>query len=204
MADSRETKLWLLRHPEPNASVAGRCYGSLDVALSGEGIRQAHAVARALAGEKLAAIYTSPLRRCSEAARILAEARGVEAKAVSELRELHFGECEGRSYAEIAASMPELYKKWMERPTSVRFPGGESLSEMQARVIPAARELRLRHAGESIAVVTHSGTIRIMLAEAMGLDLDRMFRIGQRYGGVTLIRYFGESPVVETVNGTGR
>lgn len=125
-SSNSETVLWLLRHPEPEAEAHGRCYGSLDVALSPNGIRQAHAVANALARESLAAIFTSPRQRCTEAARILAVGRECSVEIVGALRELNFGEFEGRSFDEIAATHPELYRQWMEHPTETQFPGGES------------------------------------------------------------------------------
>src|SRR5215472_11912326 len=93
-----ETRLWLLRHPQPEAAAAGRCYGSLNVKLSPEGIRQAHSVAESLAIEPLAAIYTSPRQRCIEAASILAAGRPCAVEVMDALRELDFGEFEGRSY----------------------------------------------------------------------------------------------------------
>ncbi len=124
-SSSKETVLWLLRHPEPEAAAA-RCYGSLDLRLSEVGIRQARTAARALANRPLAAIYTSPSQRCQQAAHILAAGRGCPVEAVDALRELDFGEFEGRGYEEIASLYPDLYAQWMEHPTEIRFPDGES------------------------------------------------------------------------------
>jgi alpha-ribazole phosphatase len=200
-AGNRETVLWLLRHPEPEASARGRCYGSLDVALSPDGIRQARSVADALAEKTFAAIYTSPRQRCTQAAEILAAGRTCRVETVAALRELDFGELEGRTYDEIAAMYPDLYQQWMERPTEIHFPGGESFAEMHVRVIEATRDLRLRHTGQSIALVTHGGVIRITLADALGMKSANIFRIGQRYGAINEIRYVGETAIVELVNG---
>jgi alpha-ribazole phosphatase len=195
-----ETRLWLLRHPEPEAFAQGRCYGSLDVGLSPQGVRQADEVANALVMEPLAAIYTSPSRRCAEAAAKIVVGRTCPVGIMDELRELNFGEFEGRTYEEIAALYPEIYRQWMERPTDVRFPGGECLVDMVARVVTAENTLRLMHAGQSVAVVTHAGAIRIILGRGLGMDLANIFRIGQGYGAVNLVRYFGSSPVVELMN----
>ena len=194
-----QTKLWLLRHPEPEPDAVGRCYGTLDLDLSEVGLRQAHSLADALAGETLSAVYTSPSRRCTHAAQILAAGR---ATTLDALRELNFGELEGRTYDEIAEAYPKVYKTWMERPTEVQFPGGESFDDMCARVTSAARDLRARHAGASIALVTHGGVIRILLAEALGIPATNIFRIGQSHAAMNLVRYFGDSPVVELINGT--
>jgi alpha-ribazole phosphatase len=202
MADSSfpQTTLCMLRHPEPEEAASGRCYGSLDVALSAKGIQQAQAAAKVLAGETFAAIYTSPRQRCVQAAAILAAGRTCPLETVDAFRELDFGELEGRTYDEIAALYPELYRQWMDRPTETRFPGGESFSEMRARVLAAARQILSRHRGRSVALVTHGGVIRILLAEALCMDPANMFRIGQRHCGISLIRYFGDFPVVELAN----
>ena len=199
-AGNPETVLWLLRHPEPEASARGRCYGSLDVALSPEGIRQARSVADRLAQETFTAIYTSPRQRCRQAAQILAAGRTCPVETKAALRELDFGQFEGRTYDEIAALYPDLYQQWMERPTETQFPGGESYGEMHARVMAITRDLPSRHAGQSIALVTHGGVIRIILADALGMDSGNIFRIGQRYGAINVVRYFGESAIVEMVN----
>ncbi len=195
------TVLWLIRHPEPEAAAEGRCYGSKDWQLSETGLRQARAIAAQLAAEPLAAIYTSPRRRCVEAANLLAAGRTCAAVVMEPLRELDFGEFEGRLYEEIESLYPALYREWMERPTEVQFPGGESFSQMRSRVLAAADGLRARHAGEAVALVTHGGVNRIILADALGMPPAHIFRVAQRYGAVNRIRYFGDMPLVELVNG---
>jgi alpha-ribazole phosphatase len=202
MADiiSPETILWLLRHPEPEASATGRCYGSLDLELSANGLLQAHATAKVLAREPLNAIYSSPRRRCQQAARILAAGRTCSIETMDALREMDFGAFEGRGFDEIAALYPEIYRQWMEHPTEVRFPDGEDFSEMRARVLAAVEDIRSRHLGERVALVTHGGVVRIILAEALGMAPANIFRLGQRYGGINRIRYFGEVPSVEVMN----
>jgi alpha-ribazole phosphatase len=193
--------LWLIRHPEPEAAAEGRCYGSKDWQLSEAGLRQAHAIAAQLAAEPLAAIYTSPRRRCMQAAELLSAGRACPVETLDALRELDFGDFEGRRYEEIEARYPALYREWMERPTEVRFPGGENFHDMRARVLAAAADLRSRHSEEAIALVTHGGVNRILLAEALGMKPEHIFRIGQQYGAVNLIRYFGDTPLVDLVNG---
>jgi alpha-ribazole phosphatase len=195
-----ETILWLIRHPEPTESAKGRCYGSLDVALPPEGIRHAHSLATALASERFAAIYTSPRQRCMETTRIIATGRSCPLEIVDALRELDFGIFEGRSYDEIAALDPDCYRQWMENPTEVQFPGGESFSQISDRVIGATRDLLARHQGDSIIFVTHGGPIRIILADALGMPSSNIFRIGQRYGAINRIRYPAGIPIVELMN----
>src|SRR5262249_40199384 len=149
-------------------------------------------------------IYSSPLARCRDAAQILSAGQPLEPVTLDALRELDFGQVEGLTYTEIEQRYPELYRQWMERPTQVRFPGGESFGDMRTRVLRAVKGLVERHAGESIVLVTHAGVIRIVLADALGMEPDHIFRIGQRYGGISLIHYVDGVPVVELVNGTLR
>lgn len=193
-----ETVLWLIRHPEPDHSARGLCYGALDIALSDSGIRHAHAISEKLVNENFAAIYSSPKQRCTVTARLLARGRSVET--VGDLRELDFGKLEGRSYEEIAASYPDVYKRWMENPTGTEFPDGESFCQMSTRVLGVLNELLARHAGESIAVVTHGGPIRVMLADALGIPLRNIFRIEQHYGAISRLRYRDGMPSVDLVN----
>lgn len=199
-----ETTFWLIRHPEPEASASGRCYGSLDMKLSEAGIRQAHEVAEALQAEPLAAIYASPRQRCVEAAEILAGATGCPLRTVDALRELDFGAFEGRTYDEIAALYPEVYRQWMESPTEVQFPGGEGFSQMRSRVLAAAADLLGRHNGQTVALVTHGGAIRILLAEALCMPAANLFRLGQRYAAINRIRYQENIPIVDLMNGVPR
>jgi alpha-ribazole phosphatase len=194
------TSLWLIRHPEPQEEARGRCCGTLDVTLSPEGLRQAQRVADKLREEAFAAIYASPRQRCQDAAKILARGRTGAPKTLDALREIDFGEFEGRSYDEIAASHPELYRQWMEHPTEVQFPGGESFHQMRERVVETAEMLRRRHDGEAIALVTHGGVIRILIADALSIPAANIFRIAQWYSATNLIRYQEGVPSVELVN----
>ena len=194
------TRLVLVRHAETEESARGRCCGSLDVALSPAGKRQAEALARALVEVPLAAVYTSPLRRACETARPLADAHGVELRAHAGLRELDFGELEGMRYEDIAAERPELFRAWTDEPGSVRFPGGEGLADLRARALPAVAEIRGRHEREAVAVVAHAGVMRVVLADALGLPDRAFFRLDQAYGGVSVVDWVEGVPVVRCVN----
>ena len=176
------TVFTLIRHPQP--AVIGICYGSLDVPLSEEGLQHARAIAEELAAEAFAAIYTSPLQRCAVTARMVAEGRECPLETLDSLRELDFGCFEGRTFDDLARDCPDVYRRWMEAPTEVKFPGGESYAALRTRVMSAVRELRVRHAGQSIALVTHGGVIRTLVAEVRGLDPGRMFEIEVPYGSI--------------------
>lgn len=196
------TRLIMIRHGEPEADARGRCYGRLDVGLSDRGREQAAACAAALAREPVDAVYASPRRRAVESAGYVAGPRGIEVRVEEALREIDFGEFEGRTYDEIAHDYPDVYREWMEHPTEVAFPGGESYVGMRERVASAVRRIRAAHPGRTVAIVSHGGTNRVVLAEALGLADAAIFRFDQSFAAASVVDYFAETPVVRLLNGT--
>jgi len=193
-------RMWLIRHGEPETDAQGRCYGRLDWGLSDRGQFQAQMAAQALSGKPLAAVYSSPRRRARQSAEFLGTAKGMAVQILEGLCEIDFGDFEGLTYEEIERQYPEQYQRWMTRPTEIHFPGGESFAQMQTRVIATTTKLCQRHQGQSIAIVSHGGVNRIILAEALGMPPTHIFRIAQRYAGLNLVSYYEGVPTVELVN----
>lgn len=193
-------RLILVRHAETEASARGRCYGSLDVGLSPLGRRQCAALATALAVESVAAVVASPRVRAVETATPIAKRHGLAVRVEPSLAELDFGELEGRSYDEIAASFPELYAEWMMQPTEVRFPGGESYADLEARTLDAVGAMLAAFDGRTVVVVTHGGVIRAVLSHALGVPADRIFRITVDPASRSVVEWVGGEPVVRMVN----
>jgi alpha-ribazole phosphatase/probable phosphoglycerate mutase len=193
------SRLVLVRHCEPQDDARGRCYGSLDVGLSSAGRDNAVRVAAELAALDYDAVYTSPRARAVDTAAPIAAARGLVPLVDDGLREIDFGELEGRTYDEIAASEPDLYRAWMETPTRVTFPGGESFADVKARALAAYERIRAAH--ESAVVVTHGGVVRAGLAAWLGMPDEAIFRLAQEYGGVTIVDWIDGAPLVRLVNG---
>lgn len=189
------TRLILVRHAEPDEAVRGRCYGSLDVRLSSRGRAQAAAVARELDDVTIDAIYSSPRAR----ALMTAAAFQREVVIVEDLREIDFGALEGLTYADAEARYPDVYRVWMERPTVVVFPDGESYAQVPVRVRAAAAVIRRAHA--SALVVAHGGTVRTLVAEALRMNDADIFRIGVDHASITVIDAFADgTPIVRLLN----
>ena len=158
----------LVRHGETDWNRERRFQGHADQPLNEAGRRQAGELADLLAGDRLAAVYTSPLRRASETAAIVAERLGLESHAVEALREIDVGDWQGLTIEEIRTRFPERADvAWRSG-----WENGETHDELGARVIPALRDLAGRHAGESVLGVTHAGPIRAALAAATGVSLE--------------------------------
>lgn len=194
------TRLYLVRHAVTRLE-SGRCCGSLDVGLSDEGREQARLLEAALGNVELAALYTSPLQRAQQTADVIAVRRNLVPKTLPGLAEIDFGELEGRRFEEIAATHPDLYATWLSRPTETEFPKGERFADFSRRVRNAVRGIRLAHEREPIAIVSHGGPIRIVVADALAMPQRALFRLDQSFAGLTVIDYWIEgSPIVRLLN----
>jgi 2,3-bisphosphoglycerate-dependent phosphoglycerate mutase len=181
-----------------NGTLAGRSKG---VHLDETGRTQAAAAAERLAGLELAAVVTSPLERCRETAKLLAP--GATAKVERRLLECDYGDWTGREIKQLAKE--KLWGVVQAQPSAARFPGGESLQEMAARVVGAVRE---RDASLTAEVgdhavwlaVSHGDPIKAVLADALGMHLDAFQRIVVDPGSLSVVRYTPHRAFVVTMN----
>lgn len=151
------TELYLVRHGETEWNAARRIQGRTDIPLNDTGREQARQAAELLARRRWQGVYTSPLGRAHETARIIADRLGLEGVTdIDALVERDYGEAEGMGFDEIEALYPE----------GVRAPGQETREEVAARVVPALLELAERHPGERLVIVSHGGAIRSVLQTA--------------------------------------
>lgn len=162
-------------------------------------MQQTVELAHALAAVELAAVYTSPLARAAETAQAIAAHHGLTPSLVSGLREIDLGKVDGLQFEEYPA---ELRAALLDKPATVRFPGGESYEELRARVVAALGDIVSRHAGETVAAISHAGAIRAALATWLGVPAEASFRIDQSFAGVTVVDWIDGAPFVRLVNGT--
>ena len=163
------TELILARHGETDWNRENRFQGRADPPLNALGRRQSAELADALAGEAIARVYTSPLRRASETAGIVADRLGLEVEPLEPLQEIDVGAWSGLTREEVAATFPAEYARWLERAPH-GFENGETYEQLAARVVPAIRDLAARHPSETVLVVTHGGPSRVLQAHAAGID----------------------------------
>jgi len=165
------TRVFLVRHGATVLSAEDRYAGSVDVALSGEGRAQARALGTRLAGEALAAVYASPMSRAQDTARSIVDGRGLDVATVPELRETDHGHWEGRTREEIRAAFPDEYARWERDPFTFAPSNGETGLQVLARALPAFLAIVGRHPDRSVLVVSHKATIRLVIAELLGVEL---------------------------------
>ena len=166
------TRIIAVRHGETAWNVDTRIQGHLDIALNDTGRWQARQVARALADEPLAAVYTSDLQRAHATAQAIAQASGAPFVAEPGLRERSFGELEGRTFAEIEAELPEQARRWRQRDPHFAPTGGETLVQLRERIAATTHRLAAQHTEQLIVLVAHGGVLDMLYRLATGLDLQ--------------------------------
>ncbi len=168
------TTLYLCRHGETDFPLDRiYCDEREDPPLNATGRCQAKALAEGLAGERLEKIYASPVGRTWETAEYLARVSGCSVEAVPALVERRFGVWEGLTFAEIQRDDPRGYAAWKADQAGYAPEGGETAYALAERVGPAMTALIEAHPGGRIAVVSHVGPLRVFLAEALGMPLER-------------------------------
>lgn len=180
------TDFHLLRHGEHTLQgkiVAGRTPG---IGLSDRGRVEAEAAAARLAAANIAAIYASPLQRAQETAAIVAERLSLDLATRDDLDEVDFGDWTGSTFAAIRETTH--YPAWATRRSLAFIPGGETMRNVQRRMVETIMDLHTVHPDAAVVLVSHGDPIRAALAFALGMPLDYLTRIEIATGSVSTIR----------------
>jgi len=173
----------LVRHGQTAWNVERRFLGRTDVPLDELGRAQAARLGARLRPLAPLPVYASPLRRARETAETVGPARLVPG-----LAEMDMGELEGLSGSECLARYPAVLVAWREDPSSTEIPGGETLAQVQARAVPAFRELVAAHRpGEQLLVVTHQLTLATLLCDLTGRPLSEFRTWSHRNTGLSVV-----------------
>ncbi len=193
-------RLVLVRHAETDWNREHRYQGWQDEPLSEAGRIQAEAAGRLLAGEPLAAVWSSPLRRSRDTAAAIAAPRGLPVRIDEAFREMCFGQWEGLTAEDVSARFPGLYRRWIESPHLAALPGAETLAQVKARALEGLEGLRHAHEGQRVCLVTHGITSRILILEALGLGLDRIWSLQVSFTGISELEFRDDWAAVHYMN----
>jgi len=178
-------RIYLVRHGTTTLNVENRYRGRRDIPLDAQGYQDAVDAARRLSAEGLAAVYTGPLRRTIATAQIVAdEARVPDIRILHGLNNVDYGAWEGMTAEEAAMFDPEAFTLYRAFPARAACPLGERLSDAQQRMIDALELIGSRHAGETVAAVTHAVMIRLTMV-ALGDVPGESWRVPVGRGSVT-------------------
>jgi broad specificity phosphatase PhoE len=197
-------RLILVRHGETEHNRGSLALGRADVPLNEKGIRQAAALEFALAEEKIAAIYCSPLQRALETAKRIAAPHDIDVKIEERLIEMDIGDLEGLTFPEIGKAHPDLLQNWAgpNGPT-YRMPGSnETLTDVLARAREAVEEIIARHAEETVVTVTHNFVILATLAWLLMIDLAEFRRLRHSVAAISSVEITSARVQVITLNDT--
>lgn len=192
-------RLLLVRHGEVESNDARRYWGHRDVPLNAVGRDQAERLRDRLVGDHLAAVYSSDLSRARETAEIIAQLHRAPVVQCPELREIAFGRFEGLTFDEVKTAFPEAEKHFGGDATR-RFPGGESLADLSARVGRFAERLEGLGADQTILVVGHGGSLRVLICLLLGLDVTRWWQLRVDRASLSIVETFTEGGVLSLLN----
>lgn len=194
------TRVYLIRHGQTVWNKEMKYQGHSDTALTEEGLRQARQVAQRFANEKIAAVYASDLSRAYNTAEAIAGKQGLPVATLPALREINFGVWEGLTYTAINEKWSDDMRVLYTTPDELVIPGGETFRQLKERAGNAMDSLVKNHPDETIAVVSHGGTIRTILCAILNIHLNHVWNIRQDNTAVNIIDYYSEKTIVSLVN----
>ncbi|MFC1945775.1 histidine phosphatase family protein [Chloroflexota bacterium] len=186
-------RLLLVRHGQTELSEEPRFWGQTDIALSEHGVAQAQRLRERLRPVKFAAVYASDLKRTVTTAKIILGKRKTEITPCAELREVSFGQLEGLTFDEIGKLYPDLVADLEMWRVSPRFPGGESIPELDARLERFLPRLDAHAEGGTVLVVAHGGSLRRLLCHLMQLENEHWNQLRIDLASLSILDVFPEA-----------
>jgi broad specificity phosphatase PhoE len=193
------TRFLLVRHAQAAAPDDLRLPGP-DLPLLPEGEAQAATIADRLRAFDPAAVYASDARRARQTGEIIASTCNVELHLLPDLREIDLGAWGGQTFSALAEADPYA-ATWFSDPEAMTPPGGERASDAAARVL-AAFEGIARNGVETAVIVGHAGSLRLALAQALGMPLDAYWRFRLDCASLSILAWTSDGPIVESLNDT--
>lgn len=187
-----------LRHGETWASQSGAYTGDLDIELTPEGLQMAEDFAAFYASVPWAAVFSSPLRRSIDTARPLADAAGLEVQLRDGLREISFGQWEGKTSQELDLEFHDDYMSWLADAGWNRPTGGERGVDVARRSLSVMNEIESSYPSGNVLVVSHKATLRIILCSLLGIDVSHYRdRLDLPVASLALVRMTDQGPMLQ-------
>lgn len=185
------TRIYLIRHGQTESNHNKIYQGRIDNDLNQSGKIQAKAMAQYLAGQPLAAVYSSPLKRALATAQPVAGAHDLPVRVAADLQEMNFGLWEGLSFEQIQSDFPQLAARWLDTFYEVDLPEGESFIKLGQRVGPAFRQIVAQHQGQEVALIAHGGVNCVIICDCLGLPYSQLRTWWQDNGALSLLENDG-------------
>lgn len=190
------TNIVLIRHGDTPASQDHRFSGAKDVPLSLDGRAHASALATRLARYPVHAVYASSMRRALDTARIIANVHELDVTPMPGLREMAHGVWDGLTFEEVQARYPQELEQYHRDPFAFAPEGAENAQMVLDRAVPAMLEIVRAHPDQTVVVVAHKTTNRLLIAHFVGIDPHKYRdKLAQRPASLNLIRFYTETEV---------
>jgi broad specificity phosphatase PhoE len=196
------TRIIIVRHGRTEWNRVERFRGRADIELDEVGKKQAGAAAQRIKEWPISAIYSSPLRRALATAEIIAAPFKLNVQPMPGIIDIDYGAWQGLSTEDVVARDSNLYSQWIESPQKVKFPGGESFTEVRARAAAAVDSLIQRHPKETLVLVSHKVICQILILSLLALDSSHFWQITQDVCAMNLFEVRGGIPSVLFLNDT--
>lgn len=180
-------KLLLVRHGETEMGRNRFLCGQTDEPLNSQGLHQIERLGERLADVHLDAIYSSDLQRAWSTAQAVATPHHIAVTPWPEIREMDFGRCEGLTFAQVEKRYPEVARLWLARSPTLSYPGGESLDNFERRVNSLSARLRKHRATDTIVLVAHLGSLRLMLCCLLGIPRQHWWQFQLDYASLSTL-----------------
>lgn len=192
-------RVLLIRHAVAEGN--GRFHGHTDMPLASEARQQIRALVRKVSRYPLDVVYSSDLRRAHATAKAVARKFGTEVVVRPGLREMHFGCWEGLSWRQIARRFPRLSRTWVTHFPHHPIPDAEPFHAFKKRVARELDEIVAANPGGCVAIVTHAGVARLIVARALGVQDRQLFRIAVDPSALSVVDAFQDGATVQLLNG---
>ncbi|NEP61402.1 MAG: histidine phosphatase family protein [Symploca sp. SIO2G7] len=193
-------KIYFLRHGETTSSKTGTYCGRLDIDLTAEGVQMAKDFAKAYQHIPWKVVYCSTLQRTMNTAKPLCDILGINLQRRSGLKEIFYGEWEGKTPAEVNRDFHDDYVRWLADPGWNSPTGGEKGIDIARRSSEVLEEIEQTYKSGNVLVVSHKATIRIMLCSLLGIDVGRFRdRIGMPVASVSIVEMAERGPLVHKI-----
>jgi broad specificity phosphatase PhoE len=192
--------LYLLRHGQTECSRNHLFCGSIDPELTPEGWDMAKAFASAYSSISWTAIFSSPMQRTMATAKPLCMAIGMEPELRDGLKEINYGQWEGKTPEAINLEYHDDYIRWSADPAWYAPTGGEMAITIASRAMGVIEEIKHNYSSGNVLIVSHKATIRIILCSLLGIDVGRSrYRLGCPVGSVSLVEFTSHGPLLQTL-----
>lgn len=195
-------KIFLIRHGESQQNSDNVLSGVTDVPLSENGKKQCQKLAILFNSIQIDAVYATPLKRSRESAEIIFPSHRKSIQVIKSLTEINYGKYEGYKRVEYGNVKDPIIQKWLTEPSSVTFPSGDNVQNFAEKALKSINHLARENEGGNIACILHRTIIRLIIAQIIGLPLDKFRSIPCSNCGISEISYQNGKWQLDSLNNT--